>query len=70
MKTVFVVFHVAREDEPDEDIKLIGVYSDRQLAIAATTDLKDLPGFRDYPNGFHIDEYQVDKNHWVEGFIS
>jgi hypothetical protein len=70
MTTVFVLQHVARQDQPDEDVKFIGVYSNRQLAIAATNALKNLPGFRDYPNGFHIDEYQVNQNHWTDGFVS
>jgi hypothetical protein len=29
-----------------------------------------LPGFRDYPEGFHIDEYQLDQDQWREGFIT
>ena len=27
-----------------------------------------LPGFRRYPDGFVIDEYQVDEDKWTEGF--
>jgi hypothetical protein len=68
MSTVFVVQHIARQDEPDEDVKLIGVYSDRQQANAAANRLKTQPGFRDYPDGFCIEEYQIDEDHWSEGF--
>jgi hypothetical protein len=27
------------------------------------------PGFREYPRGFCIDKYEVDRDHWVEGFV-
>jgi hypothetical protein len=26
-------------------------------------------GFRDFPDGFSIDEYEIDKDHWQEGFV-
>jgi homoserine kinase type II len=70
METVFVLHHVAREDTPDEDVKLIGVYSTRVLAEAAVARMCSLPGFRDYPSGFEIDEYRLDRDHWGDGFIS
>jgi homoserine kinase type II len=69
-KSVYVVQHVAREDEADEDVKLVGVYSSRAEARAAVARLRGQPGFCDAPNGFHIDEYQLDKDHWSEGFGS
>jgi hypothetical protein len=69
-QSVYVVQHVAREDEADEDVKLIGVYSSRAEARAAIGRLFNQPGFCEYPEGFHIDEYPLDKDHWSEGFIS
>jgi hypothetical protein len=68
LTSVFVVQHVARANEPDEDVKFIGVYSTRERAIAATSRLRPLPGFRDGLDGFHIDEYRLDEDHWAEGF--
>lgn len=70
METVFVLRHVAREDAPDEDVKFIGVYSSRAAAEATIARMCSLPGFRDYPSGFHIGEYRLDHDHWQEGFIS
>lgn len=69
-KTVFVLQHVARADEDDEDVKLIGTYSTRGSAEAAIARLREQPGFSAYPNGFCIDEYELDKDHWTEGFFS
>ena len=40
----------------------------REKAQAALTRLSQAPGFSDAPAGFHIDEYQVDKDQWVEGY--
>jgi hypothetical protein len=55
-------------DDEAEDVKFIGVYSSRANAQAAITRLSQVPGFSEAPAGFHIDEYQVDKDEWVEGY--
>jgi hypothetical protein len=68
MTHVYIVQHVHETDDGAEDVKLIGVYSSRETAEAATSRLSKEPGFRDDPSGFHIDEYQVDRDHWAEGF--
>ena len=70
MTVVFVLHHVAREGADDEDIKLIGVYSTEPLATEATSKLKEQPGVRDYPDGFSIDRYELDRVEWAEGFVS
>ncbi len=68
MTRVYVLQHVHSTDDGAEDFKLIGVYSSRENAQAAITRLRQAPGFSDAPDGFHIDEYQVDKDQWVEGY--
>jgi hypothetical protein len=70
MNRIYVLQHVAREDHSDEDVKLIGIYSTENSAARAVNRLKDQPGFRDYPDGFKTDPYDVDKDHWAEGFAS
>jgi homoserine kinase type II len=52
----------------EEDIKLIGVYSSHENAQAAIGRLSRRPGFAEAPAGFHIDEYELDKDQWVEGY--
>jgi len=70
MDTVFVVQHESPEtEERYGDVKFIGVYSTEASARAAVESLRSQPGFRDYPDDFSIDEYEVDKDHWTEGFI-
>ncbi len=66
---VFVLQHVHSLGNEAEDVKLIGVYSSRENAQAAITRLSRAPGFSETPEGFHIDEYEMDKDHWVEGYI-
>ncbi len=70
MPSVFVLQHVRIQEEGAEDIKFIGVYSTREKAQAAVTRLSRQPGFADAPNGFHIDEYRVDQDHWAEGYAT
>jgi len=66
--SVWIVQHVAREDRPGEDVKLIGVYSTLERAEAAVARLGKLSGFREFLDGFYIDEYRLDEDHWTEGF--
>jgi hypothetical protein len=80
MKSVFVLHHLHVLPHGEEDVKLIGAYSSKAAAIAAVARLKDQPGFRDFPNivgpsdeenqGFNIDEYGIDMDHWPEGYVT
>lgn len=54
----------------EEDSKLIGVYSTRQLADTARGRSRLLSGFRDEPEGFIIDDYELDKDHWTDGYVT
>lgn len=69
MASVYIVQHVHSRDDGAEDVKFIGVYSTREKAEAATARLCCQPGFSDAPDGFHIDEYRVDHDQWVEGYV-
>ena len=68
MTRVYLLQHVHALEDGAEDIKLIGVYSSRENAQAATARLAQVPGFSDGPAGFHIDEYHVDRDQWAEGY--
>jgi len=59
------------EDNEHEETKFIGVYSSVEQAKGAINRLKEQEGFRSFSTDcFYIDEYQIDKDQWVEGFIS
>ena len=60
---------------------MIGVYDSLTTAEDATKRLAVQPGFRDSPNivdpqhdddenGFYIDEYRINEDHWAEGFVT
>ena len=70
--TVFVLEHAHYKDDDRnndvEDFKLIGVFATEQQAQAAMEQLKNKPGFKDYPNGFHIDAYPLGQINWSQGF--
>ena len=76
LKSVFVVQHVHVFPDGEEDVKTIGVYRSSGAALAAVERLKVQPGFCDHPNvvengdGFCIDEYPLDKDHWTEGYVT
>jgi hypothetical protein len=65
---VYVLQHIHEMGRGVEDVKLIGVYSSRENAQATIERLSRTPGFSDAVAGFHIDEYQIDQDQWVEGY--
>lgn len=67
METTFVLQHSYEIDGIDET-KFIGVYATKELAEASILRLKNKPGFRDRPENFQISEYELNKDHWVEGY--
>jgi len=69
MEEVFILFHANQRADADEDWKLVGVYSSMTVAKAARKRIMSLPGFRALPDGFFIDKYDIDKDHWIEGFV-
>ncbi|HEY9286437.1 MAG TPA: hypothetical protein VIT43_00275 [Candidatus Dormibacteraeota bacterium] len=66
---VFVVQHSYPTGRCDE-IKFIGVYRSHAAATNAVGRLRTAPGFREHPDDFTIDEYRLDADHWVEGFVT
>lgn len=67
---VFVVQHVHQLGEDREDVKLLGVYATAVSAHAAVERLSMQPGFRDAPEGFSVDRYEVGLDHWTEGYVT
>ena len=67
-RTVFVLQHARPRDDGEESVKLIGVYSSRAAAEAAIARLRQQPGFSEWPDEFHLDPYELDVDHWTEGF--
>jgi len=67
---VFVVQHLHEMDDGEENVKMIGVYSTREIAEQAVERLKLQPGFSDIPEGFYIDPYPLDTDHWTDGYVT
>jgi hypothetical protein len=78
--SVFLVQHVHVHPTGEETVKVIGVYRSRIAAEQAVVRVAAQPGFRDHPriidpltdneeSGFYIDEYQIGKDHWAEGYV-
>ena len=67
--SVFMLWYIKDEGKDSEDELLIGVYSTDTEARAAIERLKGKPGFADAPEGFQIHSYQLNKDHWTDGFV-
>lgn len=75
MRTVYLLWHQfefrnSKEEDLEDRAKLIGVYSDEEEAKRAIDRVKDQPGFRDHPDGFVIDCYELNQDNWREGFVT
>ena len=67
--TVFLVWHSHDLDE-EMDYKLLGVFSTRDRADQRVARARVAEGFRDHPDNFVVDMYELDKDTWVEGFVT
>ncbi len=71
MKSVFILQHSYKLSiSGEEETKLIGAYSSKEKAEKAIERLSKQPGFRDLQEYFSIDEYEIDQDHWAEGFVT
>jgi hypothetical protein len=68
MDEVSLLWHVHEVDGADDE-KLIGVYRDAADAKAAIGRLRNKPGFAIFPDGFQISRYELNRDHWTEGFV-
>lgn len=64
---VYLVQHVTDDDSP---AKIIGIYSSMDQARFAVRRLVSKSGFAEHAEGFHIDPYPINKDHWIDGFQS
>lgn len=69
MKSAYLLWFVQEREGVDDCELLIGVYSSEDAAKKAIERVKGQKGFSDFPEGFQICPYELDKDHWTEGFI-
>jgi hypothetical protein len=66
---IYVLWFSKEMPPGEEDIELlIGVYSSEQAAQAAIQRVNNQRGFADCPQGFEISAYELNRDHWPEGF--
>lgn len=81
MNSVFVVQHLHRLPSGEDSVMFIGVYRTEHSARQAVERFSSQPGFSKPPfvvdydsseddQGFHVSEYELDKDHWTEGFVT
>jgi hypothetical protein len=70
MTKVYLLWHTHALNEGDDDSKLIGVYDSLLAAKAGQLRVENQPGFVSTPEGFEISEYEINKDHWQEGYVT
>ena len=71
LKYVFILHHyyeIETNGSFHEYIKKIGIYSTEEKAQKAIEKLKEMPGFKEYPESFSIEKYEIDEDNWTSGF--
>lgn len=66
---VYALEHIYT-DKTHTDCKFLGYFDDMEKLEKAKENALQLPGFRMYPKGLVITEYQLNKIHWQNGFSS
>ncbi|MFI9106551.1 hypothetical protein ACIGXA_39250 [Streptomyces fildesensis] len=66
----YLVLHTHEFEAGDEDLKIIGLYRSAELAASAVARAKELPGFKDVPEGFEIVPYKLDVDGWLAGYVT
>ena len=70
MKQVYILWHHYPGDTDDDNAKLLGVYSSKEIAEQRIDKkYKLLPGFSRREGELTIDAYEIDRDHWNEGFF-
>ena len=71
MKEVYLLLHLREySDGTGADSKLLGAYSSLEEIEKVMPHYLEQEGFRDYPDGFRIDKYELDEySDWNEGFV-
>jgi hypothetical protein len=68
MTKVYLLCHdYETSTSPDNGI-IIGLFSTHELTSKAIEALSSKPGFANFKNGFTIDTYIVNEDHWRDGF--
>jgi hypothetical protein len=69
-RAVFLLWHSHDLGNGETDDKLIGVYSSEAEANAARIRKLQFEGFRDAPEGFLIERYELNRDYWSEGYFT
>lgn len=70
LDSVYVLWHVHHIGDRNDDEKLIGVYRTEDDVSATIARLQNKPGFRESREGFQVETYELNQDHWTEGYAS
>lgn len=70
LEKVFLLHYVYEFEDGHEDVKLLGVFSSKEKAQSALSDIIKIPELKKNKKNFIIDEDKTDLLGWTEGFIT
>lgn len=67
-KKVYLLQHSYELKNGCDETKVLGIFSTQKEAKEAIEIYQYLPGFRNKKEDFFIDEYEMNKKYWTDGF--
>ncbi len=70
MDTVYDLWFTREYDDREDTELRIGIYASEADAWGTVEQLRNKPGFREYPDGFEVHPVQLGMTGWQEGFVT
>lgn len=70
IRIYYALWHRRTDEEGRDHDRLLGIYSTQKKAEEGLALVRDMPGFREYPEGFEINDGTIDKTYMTEGFVT
>ncbi|MCM1090827.1 MAG: hypothetical protein NC092_12425 [Butyrivibrio sp.] len=67
-RKVYLLQHSYEMENGSEETKILGIFSSNLEAEKAIEKYKKLSGFKERPDDFYIDEYELNRKYWAEGY--
>ncbi len=66
MEFLYEIYHLNKKND---DLKIVGRFTSLKEVKKIIEEYKQYEGFKDNPNGFFIDKYEINKLCWQDGYF-
>ncbi len=69
LKAVYFLYYVYEFEDGHDDVRLFGVFSSREKAKKALSNIKKNPKYKRIKNLFSIHQITINRLGWTEGYV-